>query len=112
MTRHEYAATLVAHPADCERIDDLLAHALATAETLGMPLVCRRIETVRADVTRLAAQRAGQSESPLPPQTGAKRQDVFQREGEYWTIVYRGTAVHLRDTKGLHYIAHLLAHPR
>src|SRR5262245_29623407 len=36
---------------------------------------------------------------------------VFRREGEYWTIVYAGTTVRLRDAIGLHYVAHLLAHP-
>src|SRR5262249_60607064 len=37
--------------------------------------------------------------------------NVFRREGEYWTIAYGGTAIRLRDTKGLGYIACLLAHP-
>lgn len=36
---------------------------------------------------------------------------VFRREGEYWTIVHEGTAIRLRDAKGLQYIAHLLRHP-
>jgi hypothetical protein len=36
---------------------------------------------------------------------------VFQREGEYWTIVYDGVGIHLRDTKGLRYLAWLLSHP-
>jgi hypothetical protein len=36
---------------------------------------------------------------------------LFRREGDYWTIAYAGQIVHLRDTKGLHYLAHLLRHP-
>jgi len=36
---------------------------------------------------------------------------VFQREGEYWTLAYRGKTARLRDTKGLNYIARLLAQP-
>lgn len=36
---------------------------------------------------------------------------VFRREGEYWTVQFEGTACRLRDTKGLRYIAHLLARP-
>ena len=36
---------------------------------------------------------------------------VFCREGEYWTLVYAGTTVRLRDAIGLRYLAHLLAHP-
>jgi len=34
---------------------------------------------------------------------------VFQREGEFWTIAYRGQTFRLRDVKGLGYIATLLA---
>jgi hypothetical protein len=38
--------------------------------------------------------------------------NVFRRDGEYWTVGYRGLVVTLRDTKGLHDLAHLLAEPR
>ena len=36
---------------------------------------------------------------------------VFRREGEYWTIVYAGITVRLRDAIGFRYVAQLLAHP-
>ena len=36
---------------------------------------------------------------------------VFRRDGDAWTIAYRGTQVRLRNTKGLGYLAHLLRHP-
>ena len=36
---------------------------------------------------------------------------VFHREGEYWTLAYAGKTFRLRDAKGLHYIARLLADP-
>jgi hypothetical protein len=42
-----------------------------------------------------------------PPLTA----QVFRREGEYWTIVYAGTTVRLRDAMGFRYVAQLLAHP-
>jgi len=42
---------------------------------------------------------------------GSHDRQLFRREGEYWTVSYGDTAVRLRDTKGLHYIAHLLRHP-
>jgi hypothetical protein len=35
---------------------------------------------------------------------------VFTREGEYWTIVYDGQLLRLRDAKGLRYLGHLLRH--
>lgn len=34
---------------------------------------------------------------------------TFQREGDYWTASWRGKIVRLRDAKGFHYIAYLLA---
>jgi tetratricopeptide (TPR) repeat protein len=36
---------------------------------------------------------------------------VFRREGEFWTIVWHGKTIRLRDAKGLRYVAYLLAHP-
>jgi hypothetical protein len=41
----------------------------------------------------------------------ATQENVLRREGEYWTVGYRGVACRLRDAKGLHHIARLLAHP-
>lgn len=37
---------------------------------------------------------------------------IFRKEGEIWNIVFEGKSISLRDSKGLHYIAFLLAHPR
>lgn len=37
--------------------------------------------------------------------------NLFRIEGEYWTIAFEGQICRLRDTKGLRYVAHLLAHP-
>ena len=37
--------------------------------------------------------------------------NVFRKEGDYWTIAYEDVVFRLKDTKGLHYIAHLLRHP-
>jgi DNA-binding response OmpR family regulator len=36
---------------------------------------------------------------------------VFHKEGEFWTIAYKGKVNRLRDSKGLHHIAYLLRHP-
>src|SRR5262245_38854973 len=36
---------------------------------------------------------------------------VFRKEGEYWTIVYEGRAIRLKDAKGLHCLAQLLRNP-
>jgi CheY-like chemotaxis protein len=36
---------------------------------------------------------------------------VFRQEGDYWTLAYQGNVCRLKDLKGLHYLAFLLARP-
>jgi DNA-binding NtrC family response regulator len=42
--------------------------------------------------------------------TGATDVVILRYEGDYWTIEYDGVAGRLRNTKGLHYLSHLLRH--
>jgi tetratricopeptide (TPR) repeat protein len=42
------------------------------------------------------------------PSAGA---DVFRREGDYWSVTFDGDTVRVRDLKGMHYLARLLADP-
>jgi tetratricopeptide (TPR) repeat protein len=37
--------------------------------------------------------------------------NVFRREGDYWTVIFEGQTVRVRDLKGMHYLARLLADP-
>jgi tetratricopeptide (TPR) repeat protein len=37
--------------------------------------------------------------------------NTFRREGDYWLVAFEGRAVRVRDLKGMHYIARLLAEP-
>jgi tetratricopeptide (TPR) repeat protein len=37
--------------------------------------------------------------------------DFFRREGDFWSVTFDGRTVHVRDLKGLHYVARLLADP-
>jgi tetratricopeptide (TPR) repeat protein len=37
--------------------------------------------------------------------------NVFRREGDYWSVTFDGHTVHLRDLKGMGYLARLLADP-
>jgi DNA-binding NarL/FixJ family response regulator/class 3 adenylate cyclase len=37
--------------------------------------------------------------------------NVFRREGDYWTVTHDDVTVRLKDSRGLGYIAYLLAHP-
>ena len=37
--------------------------------------------------------------------------NVFRREGDYWSVVFAGRTVRVRDLKGMRYLAQLLVHP-
>lgn len=38
-------------------------------------------------------------------------ENVFRRQGDYWSVVFEGHVVRLRDMRGVRYLARLLAHP-
>ncbi len=51
----------------------------------------------------------GANVGKTPEHAGAEF--AFRRQGDYWTISFKGDLFRLKDAKGLHYIAHLLRHP-
>ena len=50
---------------------------------------------------------------PAPPGADGRvdQENVFRREGDYWSVVFEEHTVRLRDLKGLHYLARLLGDP-
>lgn len=65
---------------------------------------------------RLEAVRAAEACDGMPPApSGAEGRadegNVFRREGDVWSVVFEKSTVRLRDLKGLHYLARLLADP-
>jgi pimeloyl-ACP methyl ester carboxylesterase len=93
------------------------------ARRAGIEHLDRAIETYRrhraspGSISRverdLIGSDTGNSASATPAgnlQTPA-RQGVFRQEGDYWTVACAGNVLRLKDAKGLHYIAHLLANP-
>jgi non-specific serine/threonine protein kinase len=83
---------------DRSRALRLLDSAEVTATTVGNA-------TVLSGIARLRELVAG-----TPVAIGTRR-PAFRREGQYWTVVYGGSLVRLRDTKGLRYLAMLLSNP-
>jgi hypothetical protein len=59
---------------------------------------------------RLAADRAAQA-CGVAREDAPTRTNVFRREGDFWSIVFADQTVRLKDLKGLHYLARLLADP-
>ena len=53
------------------------------------------------------------SASPVeaPKVGGQQNPNVLRRDGDYWSLSFEHHTVALRDLKGLHYLAKLLAHP-
>ncbi|MEO6043867.1 MAG: transcriptional regulator [Tepidiformaceae bacterium] len=50
---------------------------------------------------------------PVPPGADGRvrQENAFRREGDYWSVEFEEHTVRLRDLKGLHYLARLLAEP-
>ena len=116
-TEYEYAAMLARRDAagDRDRARALLARARSTADQLGLrPLAVR----VRGLEERMGATPQGaeamtdQRVAPAVARVDAVVDaSVFRRDGEYWTATFAGSTSRFRDSKGLRYIARLLAQP-
>jgi hypothetical protein len=71
-------------------------------------------EAVRA---RDGGERDDLSQREGPPHDAPARvalsadENVFRREGDYWSLVFEGHTMRMRDLKGLRYLARLLADP-
>ena len=88
-TQEDFAAMLRRRngPGDAERARELTRAAVAAARALGM--------------TRALERLGGPAET----------QPTLVREGEYWALGWDGRVVRVRDSKGLQYLARLLAQP-
>src|SRR5262245_36686494 len=72
--------------------------------------ICRRHAASRGSIDGVEGDRPGVEADDAAIRSPTPRA-VFRREGDYWTVSWRGNVVRLRHAKGLHYIAYLLAHP-
>ena len=75
-------------------------------------------EAAQAELERIGARAptaptefSASPTSPSDPRDGRKLQSVFRREGDTRSIVYNGTAVRVRELKGMRHLARLLAEP-
>lgn len=75
------------------RAERLLAAAAEAATALGMHGLSERVRPV--------ATPTGAAPTPL----------VIARTGDVWRLEYHARVVHLRDTRGVRYLAHLVARP-
>ena len=72
------------------------------------------LQAARTVLERLAVAQADPA-AHVPGQDGTDEQPAadlrVRREGDYWTVVFEGRTVRLRDLKGMRYLARLLAQP-
>ena len=87
-------------PGDEERAAQYVAQASATCSRLGMPALAARLDELHASVS--STRSTIDSEPSMA---------TFRRDGEYWSIAFDGRSFRLRDSKGLRYLARLLADP-
>jgi tetratricopeptide (TPR) repeat protein len=101
---YERARMLVARgeEADLASAAELLARAEGICRELDLPGVGDRVAALAASID--PGRDVAVAEPSVP---GA----VFRRQGDYWTVAYAGQTAHLRDMKGLHYLACLLRRP-
>jgi tetratricopeptide (TPR) repeat protein len=64
-----------------------------------------------ASLTPTPAPAPPPAAAPVPASPPTPAADRFQRQGELWTVSFDGTVVHLKDSKGLRQLAHLLGQP-
>ena len=83
-------------PAHEREAAERIAEAQLIAERTGMVALLRRV----GPAVRGSADRAGHESDA-----------VFRREGDYWTVALGGEPIRIRDSRGMHYIARLLAEP-
>jgi len=107
--QHDWAAMLAARgrPADVERAHALLAPAIESARTLGMRVL---LEQALALQERLG-QPATRRRRPAVAAGNGAQVARLRRDGDHWTFIHGGRVLTLRDAKGLHYLAQLLANP-
>jgi hypothetical protein len=65
------------------------------------------LEAARTVLDRIEAEWTADDAGP----PAATDLTVFRREGDYWSVVFDGRTVRVRDLKGVRYLARLLADP-
>jgi len=74
------------------------------------------LAAARTVLDRIAAGRETDDAASVEPDDGVQEPpvteiNVFRREGDYWSVVFEGHTVRVRDLKGIRYLARLLADP-
>jgi len=84
-----------------------LAEALAAGGSEHRAVLERQAARMILDGIQAAPPIARPAPDEQPPSGG----NVFRRDGDYWSVIFDRRTVHVRDLKGMRYLARLLADP-
>jgi tetratricopeptide (TPR) repeat protein len=86
--------------------------ARAVFQQVGAKLLAARAAQACGDTRGSDVGEQSADVQPAPHDAeGRDAGNVFRREGDFWSVVFEKQTVRLRDLKGLHYLARLLADP-
>jgi tetratricopeptide (TPR) repeat protein len=99
-------------PGDRERARELLQRAQADARRVGAAGIERRAAVLLGHerATSVMSAPALRTAAARPPADDTRRASLM-REGELWTLTHGGESFHLKDSKGMGYLARLLGDP-
>jgi AAA ATPase-like protein len=108
-TRFELGRLLDHGPqADHDRAAALLVSARRTASALGLQRLLGRIDQLEPTAGESAASTgSGPEAAPVSGDAACS----LRRDGDYWTVTTPRGSTHVRDAKGMHHLATLLAQP-
>jgi len=94
---------------DVAKVEALLAEARVIAGELKMTRLAQQIQELSSNrSTGEPAHRL--TVGPATPNTSESR-TLFRLQGDFWCVGDEGSLLHVKDTKGARYLAHLLRHP-
>jgi non-specific serine/threonine protein kinase len=126
-TQYAYAAMLVARnaPGDVAQAQTLLALARTAAQNLQMQGLMPHLQDMQSRlppaltpgtspdvvIETAGAPRRAEGTTPEPGLASQPAENLFRKEGDYWTLSYQGSTCRLKDARGLGAIAVLLHSP-
>ena len=110
-------------PGDAAPAQTLLALARTAAQDLQMQGLMPHLQDLQSRVPptltpgtspdvvseKASAPRRTAGTTPEPGLASQPAENLFRKEGDYWTLAYQGKTCHLKDTRGLRAIASLPA---
>lgn len=89
----------------------LKRHATGMLDTLAVMIKRQSQPLARGDAARDSLIQLVTGSGHEPPLRPIEQPNILRREGQIWTIAFRGYSTRLKQSKGILYLARLLAHP-